>query len=111
MFSSSWALDTGERVVATFVESFLGIWILTGPADVFNLSTAHTAAAAGVIAAAAALKAAIAAKVGSGSSASLAPQLVSYVKPDVTPAPAAPVKKAAARKPATKKVAAPRKKV
>lgn len=111
MFSSSWALDTGERVVATFVESFLGIWILTGPADVFNLSTAHTAAAAGVIAAAAALKAAIAAKVGSGSSASLVPSLVTYEKPAITPAPAAPVKKAAARKPAAKKVAAPRKKV
>lgn len=96
MFSKSFLLDSAERIVSTFVEAFLGIWILAGPADVFNLSTVHTAAAAGVVAAAAALKAALAAKVGSGSSASLNPNQVAYVKKVAAPQPAA--KKSAAAK-------------
>lgn len=75
MYTSTWVKDTAERVLATFAEAALGLWILAGPADVFHMSTAHGAAAAGLIAGAAVLKAAVASKVGNPSSASLNPDL------------------------------------
>lgn len=73
MFSKTWMVDTVERVAATFVESAVGIWILAGPANVFSLSTAHGAAAAGLIAALVVVKSAIASTVGDKDSASLVP--------------------------------------
>lgn len=73
-FTSTWAKDTFERALATAAEAALGIWILAGPADVFNIDVAEGAAAAGVIAALAVVKAALASKVGTNG-ASLNPDL------------------------------------
>lgn len=81
MFSKTWIKDTVERVLATFAESAIGLWILTGPADAFSLSVAKVAVASGVIAAAAVLKAAIAAGIGNKNSASLDPSLVTVEVP------------------------------
>lgn len=81
MFSKTWIKDTTERVVATFAEAALGLWILTGPGDLFSIDAAEGAAAAGVIAAAAVLKAAVAAKIGNKDSASLDPSLVTVEVP------------------------------
>lgn len=81
MFSSVWFRDTAERALATFAEAALGVWILAGPGDLFNLDLAEGAAAAGIIAGLAVVKAAIASKIGSGN-ASLDPNLVTAeVKP------------------------------
>ena len=74
MFTSTWAKDMFERVLATAAEAALGIWILAGPADVFHIEVAEGAAAAGVIAGLAVIKAALASKLGT-SSASLNPDL------------------------------------
>lgn len=80
-FSAVWFRDTTERVVATFLEAALGLWILTGPGDLFSLSAGKGAAAAGVIAAAAVLKSAIAGQIGSGTNGSLDPKLVTVEAP------------------------------
>jgi Putative lactococcus lactis phage r1t holin len=76
MFTSVWLRDTVERAVATFAEAALGVWILAGPGDLFNVDLAEGAAAAGAIAGLAVVKAAIASKIGSGTNASLDPTLV-----------------------------------
>lgn len=89
MFSKSWLRDAGERIAATFVEGFAGLWVLQGATDSFNLDFAKKAAAAGVIAAAALVKSLIASQLGSGSSASVDPELVTYVKPVVPDSPKA----------------------
>lgn len=73
MFTKKWFIDTAERVVATFGEAALGLYILAGPANLFTLDFAKGAAAAGVIAAAAVVKAALASAVGNKESASLVP--------------------------------------
>jgi hypothetical protein len=75
MFTKTWFKDTFERVVATFVEAFAGLWVLQGATDSFNFDFSKKAAAAGVIAAAAVLKAAIAGQLGDKDSASLNPDL------------------------------------
>lgn len=75
MYTKTWFKDVAERALATFVESALGLWILSGPGDLFNLDLAEGAAAAGLIAAAAVVKGAIAAGVGDKQSASLNPTL------------------------------------
>lgn len=81
MFSKTWIKDTVERVAATFAESALGLWILTGPADTFSLSALKLIGTSAVIAAAAVLKSAIAAKIGNKDSASLDPSLVTVEVP------------------------------
>lgn len=75
MFNKTWMLDTVERVLATFAESAIGIWVLAGPANVFSLSTAHGAAAAGLISALVVVKSAVAAGIGNKDSASLVPSV------------------------------------
>lgn len=86
MFSRVWFKDTLERVIVTFAEAAIGIWILAGPGDVFNVSTLEGAGAAGVIAGLAVLKAALAAGVGQKGSASLSPDLLTVeVGPGVPP--------------------------
>jgi uncharacterized membrane protein YjjP (DUF1212 family) len=83
VFTKTWLKDAGERVVATFVEGFAGLWVLQGATDSFNFDFAKKAAAAGVIAAAALIKSLIAAKLGNKDSASLNPDLaVVDVKPN-----------------------------
>lgn len=74
MFSRTWLKDTIERTVATFAEAAIGVWILAGPADVFEITVLEGAASAGVIAGLAVVKAAIASKVGNDD-ASLSPDL------------------------------------
>lgn len=74
MFSATWVKDVFERSIATFAEAAIGLYILAGPADVFNLDTSEGALAAGVIAALAVVKGAIASKLGTNS-ASLNPDL------------------------------------
>ena len=81
-FTKTWFKDTSERVAATFVEAFAGLWVLQGATDSFNLDFAKKAAAAGVIVAAAVLKAALASKLGDKDSASLNADLHTV---DVTP--------------------------
>lgn len=81
MYTKTWVKDTVERVLATFAEAALGLWVLAGPADLFNLDAAKGAIAAGVIAGVAVLKAALAAKVGNKDSASLDPNLVTVEVP------------------------------
>ena len=54
-FNYKWARDAGERIVATFVEAFLGAVVLTSVADV-NVDTVEKAAFAGLVAALAAAK-------------------------------------------------------
>lgn len=71
MFTRTWFKDTVERVAATFVEAFAGLWVLQGATDSFNLDFAKKAAAAGVIAAAAVLKAALASRLGDKDSAAI----------------------------------------
>lgn len=80
-FSKTWFKDTTERVAATFVEAFAGLWVLQGATDSFNLDFAKKAAAAGVIAAAAVLKAALAGQLGDKDSASLDPSLTTVEVP------------------------------
>lgn len=75
MFSKTWLKDTFERVAATFAESALGLWILTGPGDAFSLSGLKLVGASALIAAAAVLKAAVASQIGNKDSASLDPSL------------------------------------
>lgn len=75
MFSRVWFKDTLERVTVTFAESAIGVWLLAGPGDVFNVTVLEGAGAAGVIAALAVVKAALAAGVGQRGSASLSPDL------------------------------------
>jgi hypothetical protein len=86
MFSRVWFKDTIERVVVTFAEAAIGIWILAGPGDVFAVSTLEGAGAAGVIAALAAVKAALAAGVGQKGSASLSPDIATVEVPPAPPA-------------------------
>lgn len=80
-FTSTWFRDTFERAVATYVEAALGVWILAGPADVFNLSVAEGAAASGVIAGLAVVKGALAGYIGKNG-ASLDPEIKAVVVPD-----------------------------
>jgi hypothetical protein len=49
----AWAVDAGERVVATFVEAFVGALLLSG---VIDTDTQHKALLAGTVAAAAVVK-------------------------------------------------------
>lgn len=77
--NSKWFIDAAERVVATFVEAFVGLIVVSGQLDV---STAEKAAAAGVIAAAAFVKTLVAKFLTANpNSASLAPA----VAKDATP--------------------------
>ena len=57
--------DILERTLVTFVQAFLGVWVVT------DVSTVKTAAVAGVAAALAVLKGLIASRVGDSASASL----------------------------------------
>lgn len=75
MFGSTWLKDTFERALATFAEAAIGVWILAGPADVFNVTVLEGAGAAGLIAGLAVVKAALAGHVGQKNSASLSPDL------------------------------------
>lgn len=72
MFTKKWLIDTSERVVSTFAEAALGIWIAAGATDLFSVSTAKGAAAAGIIAAASLVKSILAGTIGNKDSASLA---------------------------------------
>lgn len=58
---SVWARDTVERLVSTFVETFLAIVVAAGT-DHFDLSTIKAAGVAGVAAVFAVIKAAIASR-------------------------------------------------
>lgn len=88
MLNSTWWKDTLERTLATFAEAAIGVWILAGPADVFNVTVLEGTASAGVIAGLAVVKAAIAAHVGH-QGASLAPDLATVELPP-PPAPVPP---------------------
>lgn len=74
-YSSTWFKDSLERVIVTFIQAAIGVWILSGPADVFNVTVLEGAASAGLIAALSAVKAILAANVGTPGSASLNPDL------------------------------------
>jgi hypothetical protein len=71
VFESRWLRDTSERALATFAQAALGVWILAGPGDVFNVTVLEGAGAAGLIAALSVVKSALASKVGNPDSASL----------------------------------------
>lgn len=58
-FNYKWARDASERVVATFVEAFLGALVLTSVADV-NVDNVEKAAFAGLVAAFSAVKVVVA---------------------------------------------------
>jgi hypothetical protein len=72
MFNRAWFVDTAERVLVTFAESAIGVWVLAGPGDLFSLDVAEGAAAAGLIAGLSLLKSILAAGIGNKDSASLA---------------------------------------
>ena len=69
----NWLLDAAERVIATYVQAFLGLVIAAG-LDAISLGTIRAAAVAAIPAALSVVKAIIAAKVGSPHDASLLPE-------------------------------------
>ncbi len=79
MFSKTWLRDVGERTLATFLQAFIGLFIL---ADKFDASTLQAAGAAGLIAALAAVKGALASLVGDKDSASVDPTMHAVVIKD-----------------------------
>jgi hypothetical protein len=88
MFNRVWFKDTFERALATFAEAALGVWILADGLDVFHVDVAEGAASAGLIAGLAVIKGALAAKIGSATSASLDPSLATVeINPPVVRGP------------------------
>lgn len=70
----NWLLDAAERVIATYVQAFLGLVIAAG-LDAMSMSTLKAAAVAALPAALSALKAVVARTVGSPDDASLLPDI------------------------------------
>lgn len=67
MFTLKFLKDMGERVVWTFVQAFLAVWVVTGD---FTQQTLKVAAAAGLVAAG---KAVLASRMGDSESAATLP--------------------------------------
>ena len=68
----NWLLDAAERVIATYVQAFLGL-VIAGGVGAINLGTLRAAAVAAIPAALSVLKAIVASRVGSPDDASLLP--------------------------------------
>jgi len=79
MFSSLWRLDTLERVVATFLQTFLAVWIIDGASVDLSTDMLSRAALAGLAAVLSFVKALIAQAAGDADSASLAPIAVERI--------------------------------
>ena len=72
-FTKEWAIDAGERIVATFVVAFLGALLVVPPP--WNEKVWQAAAFAGVVAALDVVKVIAASFIGSPDSASLVPSV------------------------------------
>lgn len=72
MFSRIFLVDLAERAIATYVEAFLGLLIVSGVTD---LSTLRTAAVAAVPAGLSVVKAGLARLIGDRESASMSPEI------------------------------------
>jgi hypothetical protein len=71
--ATTYAIDLGERVTATFVVAACGVGIAAGPADMFHASFWETMGAAGLAAAGSLIKGILARSIGARNSASSAP--------------------------------------
>lgn len=67
-------VDVAERATLTFVQAFLGVWLVADWADLTDVGLAQRAAVAGIAAALAVLKGFAAARVGDPDTASLLPR-------------------------------------
>lgn len=67
-------LDVAERATLTFVQAFLGVWLVADWADLTDVHLAQRAAVAGIAAALAVVKGFAAARVGDPGTASLLPR-------------------------------------
>jgi hypothetical protein len=65
--------DVGERAALTFLQAFLGVWLVADWADLTDVRLAQRAAVAGVAAALAVIKGFAASRIGDGT-ASLLPR-------------------------------------
>lgn len=84
----TWALDTAERVVKSFLVGWLGAWLAIQGHELAQLFAGDTLAA-GVAAAAGSLLLAVGARqIGSRASASFLPALLPEIPPEVVPTPA-----------------------